>query len=84
MSEPTETERQIRELVATHLKVVPERVPLDSDLLEEMGLDSYDFMDAMLEIEELFPPVSLSDKSAEDLRTIHDLALYIDRVRAVE
>ena len=36
-------------------------------------------LDAVLEIESLFAPVELSDRDAEDLKTIDDLAAFIDR-----
>ena len=81
MNEITPTEQQIQELIAGRLKIPADEVPVDRDLLEEIGLDSFDLMDAVLEIEELFPPVSLSDKDAEELRTIRDLATFIDRER---
>ena len=75
----TATERALQEIVAKTLEIDPERVELDQGLLEDMGLDSFSIMTTMLEIETAFPPVSLSDKSFDELRTLRDVANYIDQ-----
>ncbi len=76
--EITSTERTLQTIVARRLKVAPEEVPLDRSLLEDIGLDSLTLMTTMLDIEDVFAPVILSDKSFEELRTLHDIAAYID------
>lgn len=75
----TPTERKLQAIVAPKLRVSPEQVPLDKSLLEDLNLDSFDQMTVILEIEEAFAPVTVSDKSAEDLLTLRELAAYIDR-----
>ncbi len=74
----TPTERELQAIIATKLQVEPGQVPLDQSLLEDLGLDSFDVVTVMLEIEQRFPPVTLSDKSAEKLRTLREVAAYID------
>ncbi len=79
MSQPTTpTQRELQAIVAAKLQVKPEQVPLDESLLEDLGLDSFDVISVVVEIEQRFPPVTLSDKSAEKLRTLRDVASYID------
>jgi len=75
----TPTERALQEIVAKTLEIDPDGVELGHALLEDMGLDSFSIMTLMLEIETAFPPVSLSDKSFEELRTLRDVADYIDQ-----
>lgn len=75
----TPTERKLQAIVAPKLRVSPEQVPLDKSLLEDLNLDSFDQMTVILEIEEVFAPVTISDKSAEELLTLRELAAYIDR-----
>ena len=75
----TNTEQKLRAIVAPKLRVPPEQVPLDKSLLEELNLDSFDLMTVILEIEEAFAPVTISDKSAEELLTLRELATYIDK-----
>jgi len=74
----TPTERELQAIVAAKLQVEPEQVPLDQSLFEELGLDSFDAVTVVVEIEQRFPSVNLSEKSAEKLRTLRDVAAYID------
>lgn len=78
-SAPTPTERKLQALVAEKLKVDPERVPLDRSLMDDLGLDSFDVMGVVLEIESLFAPASLSDADAAQLKTLREVAAHIDR-----
>ncbi|MBI5830284.1 MAG: acyl carrier protein [Chloroflexi bacterium] len=79
---PTHTELALQILVAQKLKIAPARVPLDQSLLDDLGLDSFDVMNVILELEQAFPPVSLSDEAAQELKTLRELAAYIDRARS--
>ncbi len=78
-SATTPTEQKLQAIVATRLKIAPEQVPLDKSLIEDMGLDSFDMMAVILEIEETFAPVTIADKSAEDMVTLREVASYIDQ-----
>lgn len=75
----TPTEQKLQAIVAPKLKVPPEQVPLDQSLFEDLSLDSFDMMAVILEIEETFAPVTIADKSAEELMTLREVAVYIDR-----
>jgi len=77
MSATTPTEQKLQSIVAAKLQV-PEQVPLDASLMDDLSLDSFDLMAVILEIEEEFAPVTVSDKSAEELRTLREVAAYID------
>jgi acyl carrier protein len=74
----TPTEQKLQAIVAPRLKLLPEQVALDQSLVEDLSLDSFDVMEVILEIEETFTPVSIADKSAEELMTLRDVAHYID------
>ena len=74
----TPTELKLQAIVAPRLKLLPEQVPLDQSLVEDLSLDSFDVMEVILEIEETFAPVSIADKSAEELMTLREVAQYID------
>ena len=76
---PTPTELKLQRLVAAKLKVEPERVPLDQSLTDDLGLDSFDVMGVILEIEEAFAPATLSDEAAQELKTLGEVAASIDK-----
>lgn len=75
----TDTERQVRAIVARKLDMDTDQVPLGESLLEGLGLDSFSIMTLVLEIEESFPSINLSDQAILELPTLRDLAAYIDR-----
>ncbi len=75
----TPTELKLQRLVAAKLQIEPERVPLDQSLTDDLGLDSFDVMGVILEIEEAFAPASLSDEAAQELKTLRQVAIYIDK-----
>lgn len=74
----TPTERELQVMVAKRLEVDPAQVDLDKPLLGDLGLDSFDLVGVVLEIEQAFKPVSVASKSAEEIRTLRELAAYID------
>ncbi len=75
----TDTEGQVRAIVARKLNMDPEQIPLGESLLEGLGLDSFSIMTLVLEIEEAFPSINLSDEAILELPTLSDLAAFIDR-----
>jgi len=72
------TELKLQTLVAAHLHLDPALVPLDQALTDDLGLDSFDLMEVILEIEQAFPPLSLADEAVQNLKTLRQLAAYID------
>ena len=78
MNTTTPTEQKLQSIVAAKLQVAPEHVSLDASLMDDLSLDSFDLMAVILEIEQDFAPVTVSDRSAEELRTLREVAAYID------
>ncbi len=76
----TPTELKLQALVAAKLKINPDRVPLDQSLTDDLGLDSFDVMTIILEIEQAFS-LSLSDETAQNLKTLREVAAHIDGLR---
>jgi acyl carrier protein len=77
----TAIEQQLKAIVGRKLKVHPDQVPLDVDLLEEMALDSFDVIGVIVEIEDVFAPIRIAESKAEELKTLRDVATYIDQER---
>ena len=75
----TATEQRVMAIVATKLDVAPERVPLDQPIMDGLGLDSFDAMEVVLDIEEAYEHVTLTEPEARDLTTLREVADYIDR-----
>lgn len=78
----TPTELKLQTLISTRLQVDPALVPLDQTLTDDLGLDSFDLMEIILEIEQAFPPISLADEAVQNLKTLREVATYIDSQQA--
>lgn len=75
-------EQQILERLYSHLRpMAPEGMTLDehTDLVNELGLDSVNVMDLLLEVEEDFD-ISVPLNVLADIRTPRDLARAIARL----
>ena len=80
----TPTELKLQTIVAAKLKIDQALVSLDRAVTDDLGLDSFDLMDIVLEIEQAFPPLSLADEAAQGLHTLREMAAYIDSWRAMD
>lgn len=69
---------KIKEILAEQLDVELEEVKDNSDIQEDLGADSLDFMDIMTEIEEEFD-IEVEDEEIENLRTPAKIEEYLKR-----
>jgi acyl carrier protein len=77
MSVPTE--ERVVGIVAARLQVPPARVPLDEPIIGGLGLDSFEAMEVVLDIEAAYDHVSLTEADARELTTLRQVIDYIDR-----
>jgi acyl carrier protein len=78
------TELKLQAIVAEKLKIDPAHVPLDQSLTDDLGLDSFDVMAVILEIEQAFAPLSLSTEAAQNLKTLREVAAYIEGKKSAD
>lgn len=68
---------QIREVICEQLEVSPEEVQLETTF-EELGADSLDLFQVVIEIEEKFG-VQLED--AESIKSVKDAVEYVEKLQ---
>ncbi len=73
------SEEHVLGIVAARLKVPPAQVPLDEPIIGGLGLDSFEAMEVVLEIETAYDHVSLTEADARELTTLREVIDYIDR-----
>ena len=73
------TEARVCAIVATKLQLPPEQVPLDEPIMDGLGLDSFDAMEVVLDIEAAYDHLSLTDADAREITTLREVIDYIDR-----
>ncbi|MGB9876751.1 MAG: acyl carrier protein [bacterium] len=71
----TDIAEKVRNIVAERLNVNPEEVTLETTF-EDLGADSLDVMDLIMELEQEFD-IEIPDEDAEKIRTIEDTVNYI-------
>ena len=68
---------KVKELVARELKVDPEKITLETHLIEDLGADSLDAVDLIMALEDEFG-MEVDDETAQNAKTIGDLVKYIE------
>ena len=76
-SENGEVEAKIIEIVSKQLGVGKEKITKDSSFVNDLGADSLDQVELVMEIEDAFD-LSIPDDAAEKIQTVGDAVKYID------
>lgn len=68
---------KVKELLASQLNVSIDKLKNDAKLVEDLGADSLDMVEMLMTMEEEFG-ISIPDEDAMNLKTVEDVANYID------
>ena len=70
---------QVRDSLADFLSSDADKIELDTDLddLRDLGVDSIDTVELILALEDTYD-IKISDKDAEDLKTVGDVVEFIE------
>ena len=68
---------KLQKLLADQLNMAPEKITLESRMLEDLGADSLDFVEMLMTLEDEFG-VSISDEEAKELKTVADIVAFIE------
>ncbi len=74
----TATEDRVVEIVCENLGVSKEQVTRCTSFLEDVGADSLDVVELVMELEEEFE-ITIPDDQAEKIRTVGEAVDYIER-----
>jgi acyl carrier protein len=74
---------QVRAAVASTLKVEAERVTLEARLIEDLGGDSLDMLELIMNLEERFG-MEVPDEDTEYIRTVRDIVTYVSKHRVAK
>ena len=67
---------KIVEILANQLKLDPSSISEDTDIVEELGADSLDIVEIVMEIEQAFH-LSVPDEKIIEFKTPKDIVKYI-------
>lgn len=70
-------ENGVRQILHTKMHIVPERITSQALLKEDLGLDSLDIVELIIELEQNFA-ITITDREADRLHTVNDLISFIE------
>lgn len=68
---------RIKAMIKSELNVPEEKITMESRLAEDLGADSIDAVELIMNLEEEFN-LQVSDEDAQNLKTVGDLVKYIE------
>ncbi|PTM59099.1 acyl carrier protein [Desmospora activa] len=72
-----DTLERVQKIVVDHLGVDAAQVTPEAAIKDDLGADSLDVMDLILELEDEFS-LEIADEEAEKINTVGDIVTYID------
>ena len=66
----------LRSVVARRVGVSPQQLVLDSDLIDELGLDELDIMQLTMDLERAFA-IRIPDSEVRNFRSVRSMAEYL-------
>lgn len=68
---------KVKEIIVEQLSVDGENITEDTNLMEDLGIDSLDLYEMIISLEEEFN-IEIASEDSENLKTIKDVINYIE------
>ena len=68
---------QFQAIIADNLNISKDKVTLNANLADDLGADSLDAVEIIMNLEESFN-ISIADDATEKIKTVKDLVDYIE------
>ncbi|WAM30883.1 acyl carrier protein [Caldicellulosiruptor naganoensis] len=68
---------KVRKIIADKLDIEVDKITPESSFLDDLGADSLDIVELIMELEEEFN-IEIPDEDAEKIRTVADAVKYIE------
>ena len=68
---------RVKQMIVDELNVPEEKINLEARLAEDLGADSIDAVELIMNIEDEFE-IQVSDEEAQNIKTVGDLVRYIE------
>jgi acyl carrier protein len=71
---------RVKEMIKEELNVPEEKITLQARLAEDLGADSIDAVELIMNVEDEFD-IQVSDEQAQSIKTVGDLVKYIEALK---
>ena len=71
---------RIKQMIIEELSVPEEKITMQARLAEDLGADSIDAVELIMNIEDEFS-IQVSDEEAQNIKTVGDLVKYVEAVK---
>lgn len=72
---------KVKELIVDQLDVDEELVTMETSIVEDLGADSLDLVDLVMELENEFG-TEIPDEEIQNIKTVGDVVSYIEKAKA--
>ena len=72
------TEEKVKDIIVEELGVEREKLTADASFIDDLGADSLDIVELVMEFEKEFN-IDIPDEDAEKLRTVGDAMQYLNQ-----
>lgn len=69
---------KVKDIIVEQLGVDPEKVKAEASFIDDLGADSLDIVELVMAMEEEFD-FEIPDEDAEKLKTVNDVASYLQK-----
>jgi len=73
-----DVDQKVKEIIMERLGVSEEKITPEASFINDLGADSLDTVELMMELEEAFG-VSIEDEEAEKIQTVKDAVDYLQK-----
>lgn len=78
----SEIAEKVKEIIVDKLTVDEAEVTPEAEFSKDLGADSLDTVELIMEFEKAFPPMQIPDADAEKIKTVGDAIRYIEEHQA--
>lgn len=71
---------KVQALISEELGVDASEVTLEANIIDDLGADSLDVVELIMALEDAFD-ITVDDSEAQQLKTVNDVVLYIEKVK---
>ena len=68
---------EVKKIIVDELNVNPDKITLDASLSEDLGADSLDAVEVIMDLEDKYG-ITIDDETAKSIKTVKDVVDYIE------